>query len=258
MGKSRYRIGQIVPSSNVTMETEIPALLRARESVLPERFSFHAARMRMKHVTKRELDAMDNQALGCADELSDAAVDIMGYACLAGIMSRGIGYHRRLEKVLADRAAANGHPCPVVSSAGALIEGLEDLGARKVSIIMPYTKPLAKQVVTYIESEGIEVHDAIALEIEDNLAVAAQSPCLPAKIYKKLKTNGVDAIVVSACVQMPSLASVPMVEAMSGLPTVSAAVCTTYRLLKDLKLPAVAPGGGSLLSGHLENLVRVA
>ena len=27
----RYRIGQIVPSSNVTMETEIPALFRARE-----------------------------------------------------------------------------------------------------------------------------------------------------------------------------------------------------------------------------------
>src|SRR3546814_20762722 len=27
------RIGQIVPSSNVTMETEIPALLRAREQI---------------------------------------------------------------------------------------------------------------------------------------------------------------------------------------------------------------------------------
>ena len=26
-----YRIGQIVPSSNTTMETEIPAMLRARE-----------------------------------------------------------------------------------------------------------------------------------------------------------------------------------------------------------------------------------
>ena len=32
-----YRIGQIVPSSNTTMETEIPAILRAREAVEPER-----------------------------------------------------------------------------------------------------------------------------------------------------------------------------------------------------------------------------
>ena len=28
-----YRIGQIVPSSNTTMETEIPAMLRAREAI---------------------------------------------------------------------------------------------------------------------------------------------------------------------------------------------------------------------------------
>ena len=36
-----YRIGQIVPSSNLTVEQEIPAMLRAREAVLPERFSCH-------------------------------------------------------------------------------------------------------------------------------------------------------------------------------------------------------------------------
>ena len=29
----RYRIGQIVPSSNTTMETEIPSMLRAREAM---------------------------------------------------------------------------------------------------------------------------------------------------------------------------------------------------------------------------------
>jgi maleate isomerase len=54
-----YRIGQIVPSSNTTMETEIPAILRAREAVEPERFTFHSSRMRMKKVTKEELAAMD-------------------------------------------------------------------------------------------------------------------------------------------------------------------------------------------------------
>ena len=53
-----FRVGQIVPSSNVTMETEIPAMLRAREAILPERFTFHSARMRMKKVTKEELAAM--------------------------------------------------------------------------------------------------------------------------------------------------------------------------------------------------------
>jgi maleate cis-trans isomerase len=41
MSKISYRIGQIVPSSNTTMETEVPALLRRRETLAPERFTFH-------------------------------------------------------------------------------------------------------------------------------------------------------------------------------------------------------------------------
>jgi tripartite-type tricarboxylate transporter receptor subunit TctC len=84
-----YRIGQIVPSSNTTMETEIPAMLRAREAREPERFSFHSARMRMKKVTPDELARMDADSDRCALELSDARVDVLGYACLVAIMSMG-------------------------------------------------------------------------------------------------------------------------------------------------------------------------
>ena len=86
-----YRIGQIVPSSNVTMETEIPAIFRMRESLFPERFTFHSSRMRMKKVTQDELAAMDADSDRCALELSDAAVDVMGYACLVAIMAMGRG-----------------------------------------------------------------------------------------------------------------------------------------------------------------------
>lgn len=258
MTEKTYRIGQIVPSSNVTMETEIPALLRAREQTDPERFTFHSARMRMKNVTKEELAAMDAESDRCALQLSDAAVDVMGYACLVAIMSVGKGYHRESEARLSEVAGENGRPCPVVSSAGALIDGLNALGAKKIAIITPYMKPLTKLVVDYIENEGIEVIDAIALEIPDNLEVAAQDPRQPASLYKRLNVKGANAIVVSACVQMPSLASIPMVEEMSGLPAVSASVCTTYRMLKALGLRTTAPGGGTLLSGHLDEVQQVA
>src|SRR3546814_20623192 len=87
--KINYRVGQIVPSSNITMETEIPAMLTARHEVAPERFTFHSSRMRMRKVTKDELEAMDRQADRCAAELSDAQVDVLGYACLVAIMSMG-------------------------------------------------------------------------------------------------------------------------------------------------------------------------
>lgn len=248
--KMHYRIGQIVPSSNTTMETEIPAMLRARETIEPERFTFHSSRMRMKKVTKEELAAMDQDSDRCAIELSDARVDVLGYACLVAIMSMGKGYHRVSEARLHQRTADNGGPAPVVTSAGALVEGLKVIGAKKISILAPYMKPLTQLVIDYIENEGIEVVDSLSLEIHDNLEVGARDPRAPAELWRKLNLANVDAIVASACVQMPSLASIPLIEAASGLPVVSSAVCTTYQMLAKLKLKTIVPEAGSLLSGR--------
>lgn len=249
MTQQTFRIGQIVPSSNTTMETEIPAVLRTREAVEPERFTFHSSRMRMQKVTKEELEAMDRDSDRCALELADARVDVLGYACLVAIMSMGKGYHRISEERLHARTVEAGGPAPVVTSAGALVDGLKAIGAKKVSILAPYMKPLTRLVIDYIEHEGIEVVDSISLEIPDNLEVGRQDPLAPAEITKRLNTKGVDAIVASACVQMPSLPSVQRIEDRTGLPVVSSSVSTTYMMLKKLGLKTWSPGFGSLLSG---------
>src|SRR5262245_31353482 len=90
---SPLRIGLIVPSSNTTMETEIPALLRRREQMAPETFTFHSSRMAMRSVTPEELARMDRESDRCAQELSDARCDALAYACLVAIMVAGHGYH---------------------------------------------------------------------------------------------------------------------------------------------------------------------
>lgn len=246
----RYRIGQIVPSSNVTMETEIPAIFRARESILPERFTFHSSRMRMKKVTKEELEAMDAMSLKCAQELSDAHVDVMGYACLVALMSMGRGYHCISETNLHRETVENGFPTPIVTSAGALIAGLKALGAKRVALITPYMRPLTDMVVDYIEHQGFEVAGSIALEIPDNLEVAAQDPMNLLEIYKRLDLSGVDVLVASCCVQMPSLEAIDLIEKEVGIPVTSAAVCTTYEMMKKLGIETKAPIGGRLLSGN--------
>jgi len=250
MKKETFRIGQIVPSSNTTMETEIPAMLRARELVEPERFTFHSSRMRMKKVTKEELAAMDADSGRCAIELVDARVDVLGYACLVAIMSMGKGYHRDSEARLHDITVKEGHPTPVVTSAGALVAGLKALGAKKVSLIAPYLKPLTGLVVDYIESEGISVAESISLEIADNVEVGRRDPLALTRIYRDLKLRGIDALVLSSCVQMPSLAAVPIVEDQCGLPVVSAAICTTHQMLGRLGLKPYVPNAGALLSGR--------
>lgn len=245
----KIRIGQIVPSSNITMETEIPAIFHARETIMPERFSFHSSRMRMKKVTREELEAMDAMSLKCATELSDAAVDIMGYACLVAIMSMGRGYHCVSEENLHRETVANGHPAPIVTSAGALVTGLRALGAKRVALITPYMRSLTDLVVDYIEHQGFEVVDSIALEIPDNLEVAAQNPMNLLEIAEKLNLTDVDVLVASCCVQMPSLEAIDLLEQKFDIPVTSAAVCTTYEMMKKLGLEAIAPIGGRLLSG---------
>jgi len=244
-----FRIGQIVPSSNITMETEIPAMLTARQAIRPERFTFHSARMRMKHVTKEELARMDGDSDRCALELSDARVDVLGYACLVAIMSMGHGYHRESQARLQAVTAENGVSAPVVTSAGALVDGLKVIGAKKVALVAPYMKPLTRMVIEYIENEGIAVPSHAALEISDNLKVAAHHPARLPGIVEGLDLHDVDAIVLSACVQMPSLDSVARVEAITGKPVVTAAIATTYCMLQALGLEPVVPGAGALLSG---------
>lgn len=247
--QGNFRIGQIVPSSNTTMETEIPAMFAARQLIRPERFTFHSSRMRMKTVRQEELAAMDAESDRCAIELSDARVDVLGYACLVAIMSMGHGYHRVSETRLQALTAGNGGAAPVVSSAGALCGALQAIRARRIALIAPYMKPLTELVVAYIRNEGHEVAEWRALEIPDNLEVGRRDPARLPDIVMQMNTSAVDAIVLSACVQLPSLAVVPKVEALTGKPVITAAIATTYAMLKALRLEPVAPGAGVLLSG---------
>jgi len=189
------------------METEIPAMFRAREAVEPERFTFHSSRMRMKRVTREELAAMDADSDRCAAELSDARVDVIGYACLVAIMSMGQGYHRASQKRLQEVTQRETGGCiPVVTSAGALVDSLHVLGARRIAMVAPYVETLTCMVADYIEAETIKVVDRIALEIPDNLEVGRRDPLALCTIYKDLELGNVDVLVLSSCVQMPSVA----------------------------------------------------
>ena len=242
------RIGLIVPSSNISMEAEIPALLRRREQVAPERFTFHSSRMAMRTVTPEALARMDGESDRCARELSDARCDALVYACLVAIMAMSPGYHCTAEARLAAVAAANGGPAPVVTSAGALVTGIKALGARRVALIAPYIRPLTNVVIDYLSACGIEVMDAISLEVADNLTVGRLDPFRLVRLASGLNVGDADAVVLSACVQMPSLPAIQLVEDRLGLPVLTAATATVHALLTRLGLEPAIPRAGRLLA----------
>jgi maleate isomerase len=250
------RIGLIVPSSNTTMETELPELFRRQSEATGHRYTFHSARAGMKTVNAEELLAMVGKAADCAVAVSDADVDVIAYACLVAVMAQGADAHGRSEAVISEAAEANGHPTAVTSSAGALVRTLHELGARRVAMVTPYMKPLTKLVSDYVEGSGITVLDAVSLEVADNLAVGCLNPENLPGIARNLKREGADVIVLSACVQMPSLAAVQQVEDELGVPVITAATATAYEILKSLGHEPAISGAGSLLSGTAQSRVN--
>nr|WP_283335425.1 maleate cis-trans isomerase [Rhodococcus sp. IEGM 1307]MDI9978650.1 maleate cis-trans isomerase [Rhodococcus sp. IEGM 1307] len=239
-----HRIGLVVPSSNVTVETEMPALLNRHADA---RFSFHSSRTRMQSVSPEQLRAMNAQRERCILELGDAGVDAILYACLVALMSVGPGEHQRVEGLIAEQLATGGSETAIRSSAGALVEALHAIHAERIVLVTPYMRPLAEQVVAYIEAEGIRVSDWRALEVADNAEVG----CIPGDrvmdAARSLDRAGADALVISACVQMPSLDLVQAAEDEFGLPVLSAATAGVYSLLRALDLPVDIPGAGGLL-----------
>src|SRR3546814_12532814 len=86
-------------------------------------------------------------------------------------MSMGKSYHQVSQGRLHARTVENGGPAPVITSAGALIDALHVLKAKRIALVAPYMKPLTQPVVDSLEHEGVRVVDWRALEIPANPAV---------------------------------------------------------------------------------------
>lgn len=238
-----HRVGLIVPSSNVTVETEIPGILaRAKAD-----FSFHSSRMRMHSVTPEELRAMNAQRERCVLEIGDAQVDAVLYACLVAIMAGGPGHHRDAEFRIAEQLGSGGSDTKVLSSAGALLQGLEALDVKRVALVMPYMRPLAEQIVAYIEAEGIVVVDWRALEVADNVEVGRIPGERIMAAARDLDLDRADALVLSCCVQMPSLDLIQAAEDELKIPVLSAATAGAYSILRSLGVPVDIPAAGALM-----------
>jgi maleate isomerase len=257
-GAGPRRVGLIVPSSNVTMETEVPELLRrfAAESggggsdggsYGGPAFTFHSSRAVLHKVDPESLRAMVADSQRCARELADARVDVVAYACLIAIMAEGPGAHESSEARLAATLAEAGCQAPVSSSAGALVRALERLGARRVAVVAPYMKPLTGVVCDYLAGYGVEVVASVSLEVPDNVEVGRLDPGRLVGHARSLELQGADAVVLSACVQMPSLAAIPAAEEALGLPVLSAATATAAEVLSLLGEKPVVEGAGAAL-----------
>lgn len=242
-----FRLGLIVPSSNTTIETELPELFRRREGVSPARFTFHSARM----TTTAGAEVMDTSGERSAADLADADCDALAYACLMAMMAAGADGDRRAISRLTEAA---GGATEVVSTAGALVDAIRDLGVRRVAMITPYAPALTARVIDFLGAAGIEVVDSISLNITGSREVGRFDPFRLLRLIDGLDLADAEALVLSACVQMPSLPAIELAERRTGLPVITAATATARALLKALRLDPSIPHSGAALRGRAVGL----
>jgi maleate isomerase len=89
----------------------------------------------------------------------------------------------------------------------------------------------------------------MSLGVPDNVEVAKLDPLRLPDLAAQMDLSCADAVIISACVQMPSLAAIPIAERKLGMPVLSAATATVHDLLARLDLSLEVPDSGALLSG---------
>lgn len=255
------RIGMIVPSSNTTMETEVPELLRRQSLKTGDRFTFHSARLRLRQVTPEALTAVNELAIGAVAALCDAEVDALMYACLVstpfGAVSSAQAIEPRLVEAARRAAAGSATPPPaIVSSSGALVAALHSIGAERIALVAPCRKELTAQIAAAIAGHGIAVVQTHSRGLVDNAAIGRLGTDELLAIAGELDLADIDALVLSACMQMPSLDILDDVEQALGLPVVSAATASTHLLLERLGLEPRIERAGWLLRSSRQTVAR--
>ena len=227
----RTRLGVVVPSSNTTVEGEF-------SRAVPDGVSIHTARMPLESVTVDELDAMADDAVDCAEQLSHANVDAVAYACTTGSLLHGPGFDAELEASLAEAAGV-----PAVATALSVKRALSALNATRIAVVTPYTDELNDREESYLDDAGFEVVELHGRNITANTGIGSLSP---EEAYRQVRAvvsdpSTVDAAFVS-CTNYRTLPAIEALESDLGIPVVTSNQATLWDALDRMNVSADVPG----------------
>lgn len=219
----RAKIGLIVPPTNTVNEAEW-------SRAMPEGVTFHTVRMpvHLTHGTAEGRRALVADIAAKVRELAEARVDVVAYACTAGSMVNP------RHSLPADVEAAAG--VPLVTTAASIVDALEALGARRVSIATPYHDALNAHEREFLAQNGIETLAIAGLGLGANGPVdyplIAQTPRERIEAHIRATfVKGSDACLVT-CTDFPTLLIHRGLEAEMGVPVVTSNQATLWAALR--------------------------
>ncbi len=239
------RIGLIVPSSNTNVEPDFAMLCPVGVTVHSVRSGGYDVNVipdsaEMQNFARHSLDQNLN-------DLRDARVDIIAYGCTSATLSEGPQFDAQFCAELQEKSGV-----PSVTTAGALVEAIHAIGAKRVAFTSPYVEALSAEAVAYLIKSDIDVVNEKVFEQELNSL--EQNALTPQDAYDMaLNTDHPDAqAIVISCTDYRALEAVPALEAALNKPVITSNQALMFACLQRLKLSnQEVVFGGILFSGSL-------
>ena len=233
----RAKLGLIVPPTNTVNEAEW-------SRVVPDGVTHHTVRMpiHLNHGTPEGRRALAADIVAKVRELSEARVDVVAYACTAGSMINP------RDALAAEVEAATG--VPLVTTAASIVDALNALGARRISIATPYHDVLNDHERAFLGENGIETLAIAGLGLGANGPV--DYPLIARTPLDKIEAHiartfvpGSDACLVT-CTDFPTLLLHEKLEQRLGVPIVTSNQATLWAALRRAGIADRIPRLGAL------------
>lgn len=228
----RRKLGILVPSSNVTMEYEMPMMA-------PQGVSFHFSRIPQTEDTEEQLEAMIDYVPEKSNLLAHARVDAIAFGCTSGSFVKGMGYDKKVIE-----AIKNSTGIMATTTSTAVVEALKIAGVKRLSVGAPYLDSIMEKLKDFLEKNEFEVVKMKGLNMvcgEGDLPLDATY-----NLIREIDIPQADGIFIS-CTDFKTVELLEILESDFGKKVISSNQATMWKLLRLSGMKTSICGFGSLL-----------
>jgi maleate isomerase len=135
----------------------------------------------------------------------------------------------------------------VVTPPLAGVHGLRTLGARRISVLTPYTVETSRPMAEYFASHGFDIASFTCLGLDDDRDMARISPAALVELARDAIADDADALFISCTAVRAALAAIDIEKAI-GRPLVSSNLASAWACLRLCGDEVARPEFGRLMT----------
>jgi len=157
-----------------------------------------------------------------------STLDVVAFGCTSGTIAVGL---ETVEKIVRDVRP----DVKVATPIGAAVKALNAIGARRISLLVPYRVPVAAMVADYFEASGFAIGRRVTFDLDGDPDINRLSAEALVREGKKAMHEDSDALFIS-CTGLRTAAAVEQLGKETGKPVVTSNQALAWECLRLLNL----------------------